>query len=99
MLHQLLQASEREVLLVFTCVMFERSKHVFSLVLNFRFGRKLSMTAWGTHVEVRGQLCSQFIPSDVMWILELELRLPDLCGTGLSYRAVLPALGLRLYHM
>lgn len=50
-------------------------------------------------MEVRGQLCSQFIPSDVMWILELELRLPDLCGTGLSYRAVLPALGLRLYHM
>ena len=43
LLHQLLQASEREVLVVSTSVMFEGSKCVFFLVLNFRFGRKLSM--------------------------------------------------------
>lgn len=56
------------------------------------------VTARGTHVEVRGYLCSQFTPA-VIWILGLELRLPGWCGKGLYHRAVLPALGLRLYHM
>lgn len=38
------------------------------------------VTECGTPVEVRGQLCSQFPPPAVIWILGLKLRLPGLCG-------------------
>lgn len=43
LLHQLLQASKSEVLVVFSSVMLKEANMIFPLVLNFRFGRKLSM--------------------------------------------------------